>query len=398
MLLTWLTECWEIFWDSAIYVLFGIGVAGLIRAFISPSSVANHLGKGRVGPVFKAALWGIPLPLCSCGVLPAAAGLRKQGATTGATTSFLISTPESGVDSIAVSYAMLDPFLTIARPLAGFITAISAGLADTFINRRGPEQEIVPDLSCPVDGCCDGKGCPDEVHRNHHTRAEKLRAGMKYALGELWGDLAGWFFIGMLLAGLITALLPPDVFSSYLGGGLGTMLIMLAVGIPIYICATSSTPIAAALILKGVSPGAALVFLLAGPATNITSLTVLYGLLGQALHGHLPEQHRPDGGALRTGPGLALRRFGHRPQGGAGPGGRTGAALAQMGRGHRPIGHIHKAALFADQMAFEQKGAQPRASRPRPPQREPSSGSKGPRALRGLNLRLLPLRPWAFNQ
>jgi uncharacterized membrane protein YraQ (UPF0718 family) len=281
MLLTWLTECWELFWDSAIYVLFGIGVAGLIRAFISPSSVANHLGKGRVGPVFKAALWGIPLPLCSCGVLPAAAGLRKQGATTGATTSFLISTPESGVDSIAVSYAMLDPLLTIARPLAGFITAIGAGLADTFIKRGGPEQEIVPDLSCPVDGCCDGKGCPDEVHRKHHTRAEKLKAGMKYSFGELWGDLAGWFFIGMLLAGLITALLPPDVFSSYLGGGLGTMLIMLAVGIPIYICATSSTPIAAALILKGVSPGAALVFLLAGPATNITSLTVLFGLLGK---------------------------------------------------------------------------------------------------------------------
>ncbi len=281
MLLEWMRECWSLFLDSAIYVLFGIAVAGMIRAFISPGSVANHLGKGRVKPVFKAALWGIPLPLCSCGVLPAAASLRKQGATTGATTSFMISTPESGVDSIAVSYALLDPLLTIARPVSGFITAIAAGLAETFFNKKGREQEIVPDLTCPVDGCCDGKGCPDEVHRHHHTGGEKLKAGMSYALGELWGDLAGWFYIGMLLAGLITALLPPDLFSSYLGGGLGTMLIMLGVGIPIYICATSSTPIAAALILKGVSPGAALVFLLAGPATNITSLTVLYGVLGK---------------------------------------------------------------------------------------------------------------------
>ena len=281
MFLQWLIECWDLFLDSAIYVIFGIMVAGLIRAFISPGSVANHLGKGRVGPVFRAALWGIPLPLCSCGVLPAAASLRKQGATTGATTSFLISTPESGVDSMAVSYAMLDPLLTIARPVAGFITAIGAGLAETFLSRGPNEQQIVPDLTCPVDGCCDGQGCPDEVHRNHHTKGEKLKAGMRYALGELWGDLAGWFFIGMLLAGLISAVLPPDVFSAYLGGGLGTMLIMLAVGIPIYICATSSTPIAAALILKGVSPGAALVFLLAGPATNITSLTVLYGVLGK---------------------------------------------------------------------------------------------------------------------
>ena len=281
MLVEWVTACWDLLLDSAIYVIFGILVAGLIRAFLSPGTVASHLGEGKAGPVFKAALWGIPMPLCSCGVLPAAASLRKQGATKGATTAFLISTPESGVDSIAITYALLDPLLTIARPVAAFVTALSAGLAEAFLDRKVEQAEVIPDLTCPVDGCCDGKNCPIEVHKNHHTRREKLKAGLDYAHGELWGDLASWFFAGILLAGLITALLPPEILSEHLGGGPLTMLIMLAVGIPIYICATSSTPIAAALLLKGISPGAALVFLLAGPATNVTSLTVLVKVLGK---------------------------------------------------------------------------------------------------------------------
>ena len=139
----------------------------------------------------------------------------------------------------------------------------------------------MPDLRCPVDGCCDGVNCDHEVHIRHHTFFEKLRAGFGYAFQDLWNDIAVWFLFGLLLAGLITVLIPDDVFSRYLGSGLPAMLLMLAVGIPLYICATASTPIAAALILKGVSPGAALVFLLAGPATNLASLTVLVSTLGK---------------------------------------------------------------------------------------------------------------------
>jgi hypothetical protein len=138
-----------------------------------------------------------------------------------------------------------------------------------------------PDLSCPIDGCCDGKDCSPEVHRRHHTYAEKALAGMKFAVTEVWGDLVLLFFLGLFLAGAITTMIPDDVIGRYMGGGLSSMLIMLVVGIPLYICATASTPIAAALILKGVSPGAALVFLIAGPATNIASLTVLTGVLGK---------------------------------------------------------------------------------------------------------------------
>jgi len=214
-------------------------------------------------------------------VLPAAVSLRKQGASKGATTAFLISTPESGVDSISITYALLDPIMTIARPLAAFFTATVAGMTENLFGANNKTQPIAPDLSCPVDGCCDGENCTPEEHRRHHTFREKFFAGMRFAVGDLWQDLAGWFLIGLVLAGLITVIVPPDIFGKYLGSGLPAMLLMLAIGIPLYICATASTPIAAALILKGVSPGAALVFLLAGPATNMASLTVLTGVLGK---------------------------------------------------------------------------------------------------------------------
>jgi uncharacterized membrane protein YraQ (UPF0718 family) len=214
-------------------------------------------------------------------VLPAAVSLRKQGASNGATTAFLISTPESGVDSISITYALLDPIMTIARPVVAFVTAAVAGITENLFGSGNETTHIVPDLSCPVDGCCDGQNCAPEEHRRHHSFWQKLAAGMRFAIGDLWEDLAGWFLVGIVLAGLITVLVPPDIFGKYLGSGLPAMLLMLAIGIPLYICATASTPIAAALILKGVSPGAALVFLLAGPATNIASLTVLTGVLGK---------------------------------------------------------------------------------------------------------------------
>jgi len=207
--------------------------------------------------------------------------LRKQGANNGATTAFLISTPESGVDSISITYALLDPIMTVARPLAAFVTATLAGIAENLFGNSKENQSVIPDLSCPVDNCCDGINCDPKTHRAHHTFWEKIKAGVGYAFGDLWEDMEKWFLFGLLLAGFITVLIPDDIFSRYLGSGLSAMLLMLAVGIPLYICATASTPIAAALILKGVSPGAALVFLLVGPATNVASLTVLTGILGK---------------------------------------------------------------------------------------------------------------------
>ena len=280
LLLNILFEAWHLFTESAVYVLFGLLVSGWLHVFLNPGTVAKHLGRGRFRSVFKAALWGIPIPLCSCGVLPAAASLKKQGANNGATTAFLISTPESGVDSMAITYALLDPLMIVARPVAAFITATVAGITENLFPST-KTVEVTPDRSCPVDGCCDGIDCPPETHKNHHTMAEKIRSGLVYSATDIWGDLARWYFLGLLLAGVIGATIPATIFEQYLGSGLPAMLLMLVIGIPLYICATASTPIAAALILKGVSPGAALVFLLAGPATNVTSLTVLISVLGK---------------------------------------------------------------------------------------------------------------------
>ena len=185
------------------------------------------------------------------------------------------------MDSISITYALLDPIMTVARPFVAFVTAAVAGISENLFGPKNPNQKITPDLSCPVDGCCSGDDCDPAEHRRHHTFWEKIRAGIGYAFGELWEDIAKWFLFGLLLAGLITVLIPDDIFSRYLGTGLPAMLLMLVIGIPLYICATASTPIAAALILKGVSPGAALVFLLAGPATNMAAMTVLIGTLGK---------------------------------------------------------------------------------------------------------------------
>jgi uncharacterized membrane protein YraQ (UPF0718 family) len=273
---------WSLFVEAAPYLFLGVLVAGLMYLFLAPETIAKHLNSGRVSSVFKAALLGIPLPLCSCGVLPAAASLRKQGANRGATAAFLISTPESGVDSIAITYALLDPLMTLIRPVSAFLTAFAAGIMENLFSWQ--EKEKMPlqiDLSCRVDGCCDGQDCPPKDHRNHHNIGQKLWRGIQYGFFDLYRELSGWIFVGFVAAGAITLLLPQDLGSRYLGGGFTTMLVMLAAGIPTYICATASTPVAAALILKGVSPGAALVFLLAGPATNVASLTVLTGVLGK---------------------------------------------------------------------------------------------------------------------
>lgn len=202
-------------------------------------------------------------------MLPAAASLRKQGANKGAVTSFLISTPESGVDSIAITYALLDPIMTIARPVAACLTALSAGLLENILSWQEPRTR---QESEGVD--------PKKTEGRRQPFAQKFTEGFRYAFLDVWGEIAVWFYIGLGIAALITVLVPDALMARFLGGGFGSMFIMLLVGVPLYICASASTPIAAALILKGVSPGAALVFLLAGPATNITSLYVLRGLLG----------------------------------------------------------------------------------------------------------------------
>lgn len=273
---------WEILLDASVYILFGLLVGGLLKVFLSPGLVARHLGKGGAGSVVKAALIGIPLPVCSCGVLPIAAALKKQGASNGATTSFLVSTPESGVDSISITYALLDPLMTVARPLAAFFSAMTAGLSQNYFFPPGPDPKVELPPRREEDktaaSCCPApQAGPLPKRRSLGTL---ISTGVRFAGGELWNNIAVWFLIGILLSGMITVLVPESLLAGY-GGGLTAKLVMLVIGIPLYTCASASTPIAAALILKGVSPGAALVYLLVGPATSMASLTVLAGILGR---------------------------------------------------------------------------------------------------------------------
>jgi uncharacterized membrane protein YraQ (UPF0718 family) len=278
MLVDYLRECWRVLCEAAPYMLFGFFIAGLLKGCVSDGLLARHLG-GR-GPlsVLKAALLGVPLPLCSCGVVPAAIGLRRQGAGPGATAAFMIATPETGVDSLAVTWAMIDPLMTVLRPLAAFVTACAAGFAANLLPERllvRPAPAIRTHCGC-ADGCCGAAALRPGLRA-------RVRAGLAEAFGEMLADVGGWLLVGILLAGAISLLVPEDFFLGLPGGELSSMLVMLVVGVPLYVCASSSTPIAASLLLKGLSPGAALVFLLTGPATNATTLTVMARSFGAAL-------------------------------------------------------------------------------------------------------------------
>jgi hypothetical protein len=272
-----LWEAWEILDESSLYILFGLFVAGLIQAFVKQERIAKYLGPQKIKSVFLAALFGIPLPLCSCGVLPTAISLRKQGASKGATVSFLISTPESGVDSIAITYALIDPLMTIFRPIAAFITAMTAGIVENLFPDRKTKERMEKDKNLCIF-------CEDEentIQNHNHSLSYRLIKGLHYAFTDLLGDIAKWLLIGVGIAGIISYFVPKTLIENYLGYGWQAMLIMLIVGIPLYICATASTPIAAALIAKGMSPGVALVFLLVGPATNIAGVLSVGKFLGK---------------------------------------------------------------------------------------------------------------------
>lgn len=284
-----LAESWNILCLSAPYMLFGFFIAGLLKAFIPDDFVARHLGKENGKSLVKAALFGVPIPLCSCGVLPAAAGLRKQGASKGATTAFLISTPETGVDSIAVTWALLDPLMALLRPVSAFLTAMVTGqLVRTLdpdvkeaVKKPVPPAPKATFAMAPATDTAPGCGCSAPHPGQKASLLERFRMGMRFSFGDLFTDISGWFFVGVAIAGLITVFVSPDLVEAYLGNPLVAMLVMLVIGTPLYVCATASTPIAAALVLKGLNPGAALVFLLAGPATNAAALSVITGILGK---------------------------------------------------------------------------------------------------------------------
>lgn len=281
--------------EASPWLLLGLLIAGLMKAWVPTKILSQHLGQGKKA-IVKAAIIGAPLPLCSCGVIPVATELRRSGASAPATSSFLVATPETGVDSVSVSYAMLGPIFAIYRPITAVLSAIFTGLlvSTTDKVRESSEKNSTGGSSCcatkketveeqkiiETSSCCGSKNEAKKTVSNDVLT--KTFTGIKYASTKLIDDLIVWLFIGLLFATLVKTFVPESFLLSY-GSGLPAMLLMILISIPMYICATASTPIAAGLILAGLSPGAALVFMMAGPATNISTL----GVIKKEMGGHV---------------------------------------------------------------------------------------------------------------
>ncbi len=293
--------------EMAPWLLFGVLAAGALHALLPLGWVARQLGGRGWAPVLKAAIFGVPLPLCSCSVVPVASSLRQQGASRAAVAAFLVSTPTSGPDSILATYALLGAPFAALRTALSFGLGLLAGGAARWLGRGQPDDPPAaaapspPPLASAADPCggtccasatapaaavgcgCDG-GCGDVAAAAPRSGAgwgSKASGALRHAFGEVMGSVAGPLALGLLLGGLLSWWLPPAALEGRLAGGVLAYGAMLLVGIPLYVCASGSIPVAAALVAKGLSPGAALVFLLVGPATNAASLAVVGKLLGR---------------------------------------------------------------------------------------------------------------------
>lgn len=310
--------------EASPWLLLGLLIAGLMKAWVPSQILSKHLGKGK-SAVVKAALIGAPLPLCSCGVIPVATELRRSGASAPATASFLVATPETGIDSVSVSYALLGPIFAIYRPFAAIMSAIITGLLVsriksedikspmTDVQKKGtsccsskPPAPVEKAIEPAVSSCCSSKAPVKEIKVEAKTSSccsantsnspelptapssaftdflKKTKMGVYYAATKLIDDIIIWLAVGLIFAAIIRTFLPEDFLLSY-GSGLPAMLLMILISIPMYICATASTPIAAGFIMAGLSPGTALVFMMAGPATNISTLGVIKNEMGGAV-------------------------------------------------------------------------------------------------------------------
>ena len=248
------------------YLLLGFLLAGVMHAALPTRASGPALGARRGTRARNAALFGIPLPLCSCGVIPTAMSLRKEGASKGATVSFLIATPQTGVDSIIATYSLMGLPFAIARPIAALLTSVFGGGLVNISERNEPRHDC-------------GESCSREPEEKKTFSARCIDA-LEYAFVEMMADIGKWLAIGLLIAGLITVLVPESWFGIFKGNTIASMLMGLAIEMPMYVCATGSIPIAVALMLKGLTPGAALVLLMAGPACNLASMLVVHKVLG----------------------------------------------------------------------------------------------------------------------
>ena len=256
-------ELWMLLTEMSPFLLFGFFFAGLIHIYLQKEKVGKMLNGNSFGSVLNATLLGIPLPLCSCGVIPAGLSFHKNGASKGSTVSFLISTPQTGIDSIMVTYSLLGLPFAIIRPVVALITGLTGGIV---ANRFDKGVAVTAPVSKSTET---------------NSFSQKIQEMFRYGFVDFIQDISKWLVIGLLMAAFLAVIIPDDFFIRYINMPWLNMLIVLAASVPLYICATGSVPIAAVLMMKGLSPGAALVFLMAGPATNIATLTVLWKSIGK---------------------------------------------------------------------------------------------------------------------
>ena len=249
------------------YLLLGFTLAGMMHAFVPRAIYSRYLSGNSFRSVLGAAILGIPLPLCSCGVIPTAMSLRKDGASKGATISFLIATPQTGVDSIIATYSLMGLPFALLRPFVALVTALFGGTLANYVDRND-DKEAAAERSC----------CAKEEKT---TFAQKIKVAANYAYVEMMQDIGRWLVLGLVVAGVITVFVPDSFFSLFADRPFASMLMVLLFAIPMYLCATGSIPIAVALMLKGLSPGTALVLLMAGPAVNVASLLVIGKVMGR---------------------------------------------------------------------------------------------------------------------
>lgn len=260
-----------LFTESAPFLLLGMLIAGMINQWIPRTWVEKTLG-GK-SSILNAALIGAPLPLCSCSVIPVAMGIRRSGASKASTASFLVATPETGVDSIGITYALMGPIMAVARPIAAIVSALVAGCLVLWFGKREEQSEPLLQSNTPSSCCHKTVVAPSTI-------SEKIQAVFVFGYGQLLRDFMLWFLVGLFFAALVTTLVPVGFLNQY-AQGIGAMLVVVLISIPMYVCATASTPIAVGLLLSGITPGAALVFMLTGPATNIATLMVIKNELGK---------------------------------------------------------------------------------------------------------------------
>jgi len=271
-----LKSVWFLLLEMSPYLLFGFFIAGVLNLIIPREKIYTHLSGNKLSSIIKASLFGVPLPLCSCGVIPVAAYLRKEGAGKGSTLSFLSSTPTTGVDSILATYSLLGPLFAVIRPVAAFFAGILSGSLTGILEKKQNEEKI----KLPEENSC--AICNVEEFHSH-SFFEKIKYIFQYGFIELIDDAGKWILIGVIAGGIIGFLIPGDFIEQYLSNPWLAYPIMLLISIPMYICATGSIPIAAALIIKGMTPGAGLIFLIAGPATNTATLAFVSGKLGKRI-------------------------------------------------------------------------------------------------------------------